>query len=61
MIPALFGVSVSQINLLLDTFIASLLVSGSVSWLYFSERLMDLPLGIFAVAGGDGGAAESVA
>lgn len=50
MIPALFGVSVSQINLLLDTFIASLLVAGSVSWLYFSERLMDLPLGIFAVA-----------
>ena len=50
MVPALFGVSVSQINLLLDTVIASLLVSGSVSWLYFSERLMDLPLGIFAVA-----------
>ncbi len=50
MLPALFGVSVSQINLLLDTVIASLLVSGSVSWLYFSERLMDLPLGIFAVA-----------
>ena len=35
MIPALFGVSVTQINLLLDTFIASLLVTGSVSWLYF--------------------------
>lgn len=50
MVPALFGVSVSQINLLFDTLIASLLVSGSVSWLYFSERLMDLPLGIFAVA-----------
>lgn len=50
MVPALFGVSVSQINLLLDTVIASFLVSGSVSWLYFSERLMDLPLGIFAVA-----------
>jgi len=50
MIPAMFGVSVSQINLLFDTFIASLLVAGSVSWLYFSERLMDLPLGIFAVA-----------
>lgn len=50
MVPALFGVSVSQINLLFDTFIASLLVTGSVSWLYFSERLMDLPLGIFAVA-----------
>ncbi len=50
MVPALFGVSVSQINLLLDTFIASLLVSGSVSWLYFSDRLVELPLGIFGIA-----------
>jgi len=50
MIPALFGVSVSQINLLLDTVIASLLVTGSISWLYFSDRLMELPLGIFGVA-----------
>jgi len=50
MIPALFGVSVSQINLLLDAFIASLLVSGSVSWLYFSDRLVELPLGIFGIA-----------
>lgn len=50
MVPALFGVSVSQINLLLDTMIASLLVTGSVSWLYFSDRLMELPLGIFGVA-----------
>lgn len=50
MLPALFGVSVSQINLLLDSFIASLLVSGSVSWLYFSDRLMELPLGTFGVA-----------
>lgn len=50
MVPALFGVSVSQINLLLDTFIASLLVSGSVSWLYFSDRLMELPLGTFGIA-----------
>ncbi len=50
MIPALFGVSVSQINLLLDTLIASLLVSGSVSWLYFSDRLVELPLGIFGIA-----------
>jgi putative peptidoglycan lipid II flippase len=49
-IPALFGVSVSQINLLFDTLIASFLVSGSVSWLYFSDRLMELPLGIFGVA-----------
>ena len=50
MIPALFGVSISQINLLLDTFIASLLVASSVSWLYFSDRLMELPLGTFGVA-----------
>ncbi len=50
MVPALFGVSVSQINLLLDTVIASLLVTGSVSWLYFSDRLMELPLGTFGIA-----------
>ena len=50
MIPALFGVSISQINLLLDTFIASLLVASSVSWLYFSDRLMELPLGTFGIA-----------
>jgi putative peptidoglycan lipid II flippase len=50
MIPALFGVSVSQINLLLDTVFASFLVVGSVSWLYFSDRLMEFPLGVFGVA-----------
>lgn len=50
MLPALFGVSVSQINLLLDTVIASMLVAGSVSWLYFSDRLMELPLGTFGIA-----------
>ena len=50
MIPALFGVSVGQINLLLDTVIASLLVTGSVAWLYFSDRLMELPLGTFGIA-----------
>lgn len=50
MLPALFGVSVSQINLMLDTIIASLLPDGSPSWLYYSERLADLPLGVFAVA-----------
>lgn len=50
MLPALFGVSISQINLLLDTFIASLLAAGSVSWLYYSDRLMELPLGTFGVA-----------
>ena len=50
MLPALFGVSVSQINLLFDTIIASLLVTGSVSWLYYSDRLMEFPLGTFGIA-----------
>ena len=50
MIPALFGVSVAQINLLLDTVLASFLVTGSVSWLYYSDRLMEFPLGVFGVA-----------
>lgn len=50
MVPALFGVSVAQINLLLDTVLASFLQSGSVSWLYYSDRLSELPLGVFGVA-----------
>lgn len=50
MIPALFGVSVSQINLLLDTVIASYLQDGSVSWLYYSDRLLEFPLGLFGIA-----------
>ncbi len=50
MAPALFGVSVSQINLLLDTVLASFLPTGSVSWLYYSDRLAELPLGVFAIA-----------
>jgi len=50
MLPALFGVSVAQINLLLDTLLASLLQPGSVSWLYYSDRLMELPLGVFGIA-----------
>ncbi len=50
MIPALFGVSVSQINLLFDTLIASFLMTGSVSWLYYSDRLLEFPLGLFGIA-----------
>ncbi len=50
MIPALFGVSVAQINLLVDTILASFLITGSVSWLYYSDRLMEFPLGVFGVA-----------
>ena len=50
MLPALFGVGVSQINLTLDSIIASWLPDGSISWLFYSDRLVELPLGIFAVA-----------
>jgi putative peptidoglycan lipid II flippase len=50
MVPALFGVSVSQINLLLDTVLASFLQTGSISWLYYSDRLSELPLGIIGIA-----------
>ena len=50
MLPAIFGVSVTQINLLLDTLIASFLAAGSVSWLYYSDRLVEFPLGIFGIA-----------
>lgn len=50
MLPAMFGVSVSQINLLLDTILASFLVAGSVSWLYTAERLTELPLGLIGIA-----------
>jgi putative peptidoglycan lipid II flippase len=50
MVPALFGVSVGQVNLLVDTLFASLLMVGSVSWLYYSDRLMEFPLGVFGVA-----------
>ena len=50
MVPAMFAVSVTQINLLLDTVLASFLVSGSISWLYYSDRLMEFPVGILGVA-----------
>ncbi len=50
MVPTLFGSSVAQINLLLDVLIASLLISGSLSWLYYADRLMEFPLGLFGVA-----------
>lgn len=50
MLPAMFGVSVSQINLLLDTILATFLITGSVSWLYTAERLTELPLGLIGIA-----------
>lgn len=50
MVPALFGVSVAQISLLIDNFFASFLPEGSISWLYYSDRLTYLPLGVIGVA-----------
>ena len=50
MVPTLFGSSVAQINLLLDTVIASFLISGSQTWLAQTDRLLEFPLGIFGVA-----------
>lgn len=50
MVPALFGVSIAQINLLIDTVFASFLQVGSVTWLFYTDRLTDFPLGVFGVA-----------
>ncbi|MDB4511826.1 murein biosynthesis integral membrane protein MurJ [Arenicella sp.] len=50
MLPAVFSVSVAQVNMLVNTFLASFLVTGSVSWLYFSDRLMEFPVGVFGIA-----------
>jgi putative peptidoglycan lipid II flippase len=50
MLPGLFGSSVAQISILLDTLIASFLVTGSISWLYYSDRVMEFPLGVFGIA-----------
>jgi len=50
MVPGIIAGGVSQINMLVDTILASLLPTGSPSWLYVSDRLMQLPLGIFAIA-----------
>lgn len=48
--PALFGVSIGQISLLINTIFASFLVTGSVSWLYYADRLMEFPMGLLGVA-----------
>lgn len=50
MVPTLFGASVVQVNLLLNTIVASFLVGGSVTWLYYTDRLLEFPLGMFGVA-----------
>ncbi|KIU34471.1 MULTISPECIES: murein biosynthesis integral membrane protein MurJ [Atlantibacter] len=48
--PAIVGVSVSQISLIINTIFASFLVSGSVSWMYYADRLMEFPSGVLGVA-----------
>jgi putative peptidoglycan lipid II flippase len=50
MLPAIFGSSVAQINVLVGGIIASMLGVGSISYLYFSDRLMEFPLGLFGIA-----------
>lgn len=50
MVPTLFAISVTQINLVVDTLVASFLVTGSISWLYYSDRMVEFPLGVFGIA-----------
>ena len=50
MLPAIFGSSIVQINLLINTIIASYLLAGSISWLYISDRFVELPLALFGIA-----------
>ncbi len=50
MVPTLFGSSVAQVNLLLDTFLAWFLITGSQTWLGYTDRLLEFPLGLFGVA-----------
>jgi len=52
MAPAAFGVSVSQVSLLINQIFASFLQTGSISWLYYADRLMELPAGVLGVAVG---------
>ncbi|MDW3095883.1 MAG: murein biosynthesis integral membrane protein MurJ [Gammaproteobacteria bacterium] len=50
MLPAMFGSSIVQINLLINTIIASYLIAGSISWLYMSDRFVELPIALFGIA-----------
>ncbi len=50
MLPAIFSSSVQQINLLIDSWVASFLIGGSISWLYYADRLVEFPLGVFGIA-----------
>jgi putative peptidoglycan lipid II flippase len=50
MLPGIFGSSVAQVSLLLDTLIASFLMTGSIAWMYYADRLVEFPLGVFSIA-----------
>jgi putative peptidoglycan lipid II flippase len=50
MLPGIFGSSMAQVSLLLDTQIASFLITGSIAWLYLADRIMEFPLGVFSIA-----------
>ena len=52
MMPAAFGAAIYQINVFIGTILASLLPKGSVSYLYYADRIVELPLGVFAIAVG---------
>ncbi|MFA5939428.1 MAG: murein biosynthesis integral membrane protein MurJ [Sinimarinibacterium sp.] len=52
MLPVMIGSSVAQVSLLMDSALASFLGDGAVSWLYYADRLMEFPLGIFSIAVG---------
>jgi len=49
-IPAIYGVSVAQISVFINTILASFLITGSISWLYYADRLMEFPVGVFGIA-----------
>lgn len=50
MAPSIIGLAVTQINVLVDTIVASFLKEGTVSYLYYADRLLEFPMGIFAIA-----------
>jgi putative peptidoglycan lipid II flippase len=50
MLPSIYGSAVYQLNILAITFMASFLVTGSVSWLWYADRVMEFPLGVFAIS-----------
>lgn len=50
MAPAIFAVSIAQISMVINTIYASFLPAGSISWMYYADRLMELPTGVLGVA-----------